>query len=124
MGSGAPIFSPDGSLLGGVSLIARYYNASPHIFGMAVAAAQAIENEFRTSSALLDCKKAFSDREVSYGYQKAVISSIPEALIAIDRNGCITMINENARKVFWPGCGVRGGKPHPTGLREGKQRFL
>lgn len=100
MGSGAPIFSPDGSLLGGVSLIARYYHASPHIFGMAVAAAQAIENELRTNSALIDCKKAFSDREVSYSYQKAVISSIPEALIAIDRGGIITMINENARKMF------------------------
>ncbi len=92
-GSGAPIFDPDGALLGGIALSARYYRANPHTLGMAVAAAQAIENELRI-------RRALAESRVAYSYQKTVISSIQGALIAVDGEGRVTLINDNARKML------------------------
>ena len=92
-GSGAPIFDPEGELLGGIVLSGRYYRANPHTLGMAVAAAQAIENELRI-------RKALAESQVAYSYQKTVISSIQGALIAIDSNGRVTLINDNARRML------------------------
>ena len=92
--SGAPIFAPDGTLMGGISLTARYYRANPHTLGMTVAAAQAIGNEVRIRHAL-------SESETALSYQKAVIASIPEAMIAIDNRGCITVLNDHARKLLY-----------------------
>ncbi|MDD5170733.1 MAG: sigma 54-interacting transcriptional regulator [Syntrophales bacterium] len=100
MGSSSPIFGPEGQFLGGIALISRYYNANPHTLGMAVAAAQAIENELRTNKALNECKRAFLKSEIAYSYQQAVIASIPEALITIDNNGRISLINDNAKKIL------------------------
>lgn len=92
-GSGAPIFNPEGQLLGGIALSGRYYRANPHTLGMAVAAAQAIENELRI-------RKALAESQVAYSYQKTVISSIQGALIAIDSACRITLINDNARRML------------------------
>ncbi|MDD5169187.1 MAG: sigma-54-dependent Fis family transcriptional regulator [Syntrophales bacterium] len=92
-GSGAPIFGPEGQFIGGISLAGRYYRANPHTLGMAVAAANAIENE-------LKIRKAFKKYQVAYSYQRTVMSSILEALMAVDMGGYITLINDNARKIF------------------------
>jgi PAS domain S-box-containing protein len=92
-GSSAPIFSPDGDLLGGIVIFGRYYRANPHTLGMAVAAAGAIENE-------LKIHRALSESQVASSYQQTVISSIQEALIAVDSSGRVTLINDNARKRF------------------------
>jgi len=92
-GSGAPIFDATGEFIGGIVIFGRYYRANPHTLGMAVAAAGAIENELRIRSALAESRVASS-------YQQTVISSIQEALIAVDSQGRVTLINENARKRF------------------------
>ena len=92
-GSGAPIFDPEGELLGGIALSGRYFRANPHTLGMAVAAAQAIGNELRI-------RKALAESQVAYSYQKTVISSIQGALIAIDSAGRVTLVNDNARKML------------------------
>ena len=92
-GSGAPIFDPEGELQGGILLSGRYFRANPHTLGMAVAAAQAIENELRI-------RKALAQSQVAYSYQQTVISSIQAALIAVDAKGYVTLINENARNMF------------------------
>jgi len=92
-GSGAPIFDTEGEFLGGITLSGRYYRANPHTLGMAVAAAQAIENELRI-------RKALAASQVAYSYQKTVISSIQGALIAIDSGNRVTLINDNARRML------------------------
>jgi len=92
-GSGAPIFSPDGGLLGGITLSARNFRVNPHTLGMAVAAAYAVENELRT-------RKAFADAQSAYRYQQAVIASIMEAMISVDNHGIVALINDPARKLF------------------------
>ncbi len=85
-GSGAPIIDPDGELIGGIAIITLLFATHPHTLGMAVSAAQAIENEIRVQNA--------------YSLQKAIITSIPEALIAINIEGRITTINKRAQKLF------------------------
>jgi PAS domain S-box-containing protein len=91
-GSSSPIFGPEGDLLGGIVLFGRYYRANPHTLGMAVAAAGAMENELRM-------RKALAESRVAASYQQTVISSIQEALIAVDSASRVTLINENARKI-------------------------
>lgn len=92
-GCGAPIFSPDGELLGGITLSARNFRVNPHTLGMAVAASHAIQNELKTREAFIECRNA-------YLYQQTVIASIAEAMIAIDHAGRISVINEPAIKLF------------------------
>ncbi|MDD5169256.1 MAG: sigma 54-interacting transcriptional regulator [Syntrophales bacterium] len=92
-GSSAPIFNPEGRFLGGLILTGRYNRATPHTLGMTVAAAMAIENELRTN-------KALAEVQIASSYQKTVISSIPEALITIDNDGYISLVNDNAVNMF------------------------
>ncbi len=91
--SGAPIFDADGEFIGVIAIFGRYYRANPHTLGMAVAAAGAIENELRIGRALAESRLAQS-------YQQTVISSIQEALIAVDSRGLVTLVNDSARKRF------------------------
>lgn len=98
--SSAPIFNPDGELLGGITLSAFHYATNPHTLGMAVAAAQAIENELRAQKALKESKAAFEETELAYSLQKTVIESIPEALVALDSRGFVSVINDKAREKF------------------------
>ncbi len=85
-GSGAPIIDPDGEILGGIAIITLLFATHPHTLGMAISAAQAIENEIRVQNA--------------YSLQKAIIASIPEALIAINVEGRMTAINKRAQNMF------------------------
>lgn len=93
IGCGAPIFSPDKELLGGITLSARNFRVNPHTLGMGVAAAYAVENELRT-------REAFAERETAYRYQQTVIASIMEAMIAVDNRGVIALMNDPAKKLF------------------------
>ncbi|PKN19400.1 MAG: sigma-54-dependent Fis family transcriptional regulator [Deltaproteobacteria bacterium HGW-Deltaproteobacteria-6] len=93
-GSSAPIFNPEGEFIGGLVMTGLYYKVNPHTLGMTVAAAMAIENELRINKALIEA-------HVANSYQKTVISSIPEALIAIDNDGLISLMNDNAKNMFF-----------------------
>ncbi len=92
-GCGAPIFAPDGSFLGGITLTARNFRINPHTLGLAVAAAYAVENALRT-------RQAFNESQRAYHYQQTVIASITEAMIAVDNHGIISLINQPAQKLF------------------------
>jgi len=91
--SSAPIFSPEGDLIGGITIIGYHFGAHPHTLGIAVATAQAIENELRSQKALDAVNKTSND-------QKTVISNIPEAIITIDSRDYISFMNDHARKMF------------------------
>jgi transcriptional regulator of acetoin/glycerol metabolism len=94
--SGAPIHNADGELVGAIDMTGPYQDANPHTLGMVVASAHAIENVFRLRRALNEC-------HVAHGFQETVISSIPEIIIAVDNDGIITLMNNNAKKVFGGG---------------------
>ncbi len=90
---GAPIFDPTGKFIGGISLVTRYNKTRNSYLGMTVSTAKAVENDLRVQRALAESHLASS-------FQKTVISSIPEALITIDNQGFITLVNESAQKMF------------------------
>ncbi|MEE9913086.1 MAG: sigma 54-interacting transcriptional regulator [Deltaproteobacteria bacterium] len=92
-GCGAPVFSPDGTFLGGITLNARCFRVNSHTLGMVVAAAYAIVNE-------LKIRKSFAECQTAYRYQQTVIASITEAMIAVDNSGIISLINDPAQKLF------------------------
>lgn len=91
--SSAPIFNPQGEFIGGVSLVSNYFGTNPHTLVLAVSMAQAIENSIKT-------KEALEAARIANSYQKAVIAAIPEAMIAFDTNGMVTMVNENTLKLL------------------------
>ncbi len=115
--SSAPIFDPDGNFIGGLSLTGCYYRSNPHTLGMAVAAAQAIENELKT-------RKALAQAQLCSTYQHTVISSIPEALIAIDNRGFVSLMNDNAKKMFAVDFGRPGDKHIRKLFNEENAAFL
>jgi len=90
---GAPIHDPQGRIIGVINATGPYLEANPHTLGMVVAAAAAIEN-------LLQVKKALSECQLADNYQRTVIASIPEALIAVGFKGEITLMNHNAEKML------------------------
>ena len=93
--SGAPIHNSDGVMVGAIDMTGPHEKANPHTLGMVVASAHAIENEFRFRKALAEC-------QVGRSFQRTVISSIPEIIIALDKNGTISLMNNNALKTFGP----------------------
>jgi PAS domain S-box-containing protein len=101
--SGAPIHDPDGDLIGVIDMTGPYLNANPHTLGMVAAAAYAIENDMRMRKALSEC-------QIADGFQKTILASIPEALIAIDNLYRISMVNENAEKIIGRGSRQLAGR--------------
>lgn len=89
----APIFDPSGKYIGCIALVTRYNKTRNSYLGMTVSTAKAIENDLRVQRALTESHLAAS-------FQKTVIASIPEALITIDNQGFVTLVNESARKMF------------------------
>jgi transcriptional regulator of acetoin/glycerol metabolism len=98
--SAAPIFDPDGRLMGGITILAILYGTHPHTLGMAVASAHAIENEMKTQLALAQRNAACDETDVMAGLQQAIATYIPDALIAINNEGRLCAINETATKIF------------------------
>ncbi|HLZ18469.1 MAG TPA: sigma 54-interacting transcriptional regulator, partial [Smithellaceae bacterium] len=99
--SSAPIFNPEGQIIGGITIVALLFGTHPHTLGMAIAASHAIENELKIQKALAQLKAAFHETDVAYSLQKAIITSIPEPLIAVNTEGRITAINKRAQKLFF-----------------------
>jgi len=93
--SGAPIYDSAKKLVGAIDMTGPYNKVHSHTLGMVAAAAYAIENQICLKNALTECQIADS-------FQKTVISSIPEMIMTIDNNGFISMMNENAKKIFSP----------------------
>ena len=92
-GSGAPVHNPEGKLIGAIAVTGPYEVTHAHRLGMVAAVTYAIENSMRV-------RKALTEANIAKSYQQTVISSIPEAIIAIDNDGHITLINHNATEIF------------------------
>jgi len=92
-GSGAPIYNPEGELIGAIAVTGPYELTHAHGLGMVAAVTYAIENSMYV-------RRALRNANVAQSYQQTVISSIPEAIMAIDNKGFITLMNQNATKIF------------------------
>jgi len=85
--SGAPIYDPEDNLIGVINLTGPYKKANPHTLGIAVAAANAIENQLRLS-------KAYRISEMANNYKSTIINSINEGILVVNAEGKITVSNE------------------------------
>lgn len=98
--SSAPIIDPEGEIIGGIAITCLLYGTHPHTLGMAIAASHAIENELKIQQALARLKAAFHETDIAYSLQTAIITSIPEAMLAINTEGHVTTINTRAQTLF------------------------
>lgn len=91
--SAAPIHDERGAIIGVIDMTGYYDKANPHTLGMVVAAAHAIETQ-------MAMKKAWNECRVLSTYKRAIIDSVAEGILALDRNGCIMLMNEPAARLL------------------------
>lgn len=91
--SAAPIFDPDGPLIGVLNVSGDCHLDSLHTLAMVAAGAKAIENQLR----LIHTRNKL---QAAYKYSTTIINSMWEGLVSVDIQGKITKINEAAAQIF------------------------
>lgn len=84
--SGAPVFGPDGNIIGALDMTGENAKVHLHTLGMVVAAADAISNELRI-------RRLDQHKEI-------IMESMSEGLMVTDSTGIITHINTAAEKIL------------------------
>ena len=91
--SAAPIYDPEGELIGVLDISGDYHYANAHTLGMVVAAVNAIENQLRL-------QKATEKLYMAYRYSNTLLDSMSDGLISIDNHGVVTEINARGGQIF------------------------
>ncbi|RCW44131.1 MULTISPECIES: sigma-54-dependent Fis family transcriptional regulator [unclassified Halanaerobium] len=91
--SAAPIHNPEGELIGILDMTGPCECAHPHTLGMVAAAAQAVEHQL----ALMERNR---ELEQAHEFATAVINSMSEGLISINKMGSIISINQAAARML------------------------
>ena len=91
--SAAPIFDPEGEVIGVLDISGDFRVANPHTLGMVVAAVNAVENQLRLM-------RATDKLYMAYRYSNALLENMSDALISINNSGIITEINAKAAEIF------------------------
>lgn len=91
--SSAPIFDDESNLIGVLTMTGECDKAHLHTLGMVVAGVYAIENNLRM-------QKSFDKVAVSDAYKAAIMESIDEGILALNKDGEINHINNTAKKIL------------------------
>lgn len=91
--SAAPIFDPNGQLIGVLNMTGEYRHANDHTLGMVVAGANAIENQLRLHRTN---NKLYS----AYKYSETIINTMSEGLMTVNTEGVITQFNNAAAQII------------------------
>ena len=91
--SAAPIFDPDGRMIGVLDLTGDYRVANAHTLGMVVAAVNAIENQLRL-------QRATNKLYMAYRYSNILLEHMSDGLISVDNTGIITEMNARGGELF------------------------
>ena len=91
--SAAPIYDPEGELIGILDISGDFRVANAHTLGMVVAAVNAVENQLRLM-------RATDKLYMAYRYSNALLENMSDALISINNSGIITEINAKAAEIF------------------------
>lgn len=91
--SAAPIFDPEGEMLGVLNISGDYRYANAHTLGMVVAAVNAIEKQ-------LCLHKVTSKLYVSYKYSQTLLESISDGIVSVDNSGVIAEMNSSGGRIF------------------------
>ncbi len=85
----APVFDLDGSLVGSIGVIQRAAKHTPHLLGIVVAAAKAIENQLSAEFLMREANERASELN-------AALEAISDGVLAWDLYGAVTHLNEHA----------------------------
>jgi len=91
--SASPVFSEKDKLAGVIALSGRANQVHPHTLGMVITASKAIENTMRI-------RKTSDNLVIKNNYMNTLINSIDSGVIAVDKTGCITQINNQGKKIL------------------------
>ena len=84
--SSAPVFSPDGELLGAITLSGKSHAAHPHTLGMVISAAEAICDRLKQ-------RQADTEKARMRSFVESLVNSISEAIISVDARGRVSHVN-------------------------------
>ena len=91
--SAAPIFDPDGQIVGVLDLSGEYNQSNAHTLGMVVAAVGSIETQLRLHRATEKLCNA-------YRYSNILLENMSDGLISVDNAGFITEMNSKGAGLF------------------------
>jgi transcriptional activator for dhaKLM operon len=83
----APVFDLDGSLVGAVGVMQRVNHYTPHVLGIVVAAARAIENQLSAEFLMREANERASELN-------AALEAISDGVLAWNAQGIVTHLNE------------------------------
>lgn len=91
--SASPVFDDDNRLIGIIAMSGQASLVHPHTLGMVITATKAIQNQMRITRASMELMLRNS-------YMNAIIESIDSGVMAVDKSGVITQINNQGRKIL------------------------
>ncbi len=91
--SASPMFDETGRLIGVISMTGMGSEVHPHTLGMVITATKAIENQLRIM-------RASHELVLRNEFMTAVIESFDRGVMAVDRQGTITHVNEAGRRIL------------------------
>lgn len=91
--SASPVFDDEDRFIAVIAMSGDARQVHPHTLGMVITAAKAIQNQLRVT-------KASQDLLLRNNYMNALIESIDSGVMAVDKNGIITQLNNQGRKIL------------------------
>lgn len=86
-GAGAPIYDPEGVLIGAISICGTDLRVHHHTIGMAIMAASAIEQQLRVQQALIS-------KDILNLQKHAIINRVSEGVILLNKDNIIIEVNK------------------------------
>ena len=87
--SAAPIHDANGKIIGTLNLTGNSDLVHPHTLGLVVAAVKSIENQLKVDKVQRRIKE-------TYRYMNVIMNSISSGIIAVDKEGIVNSINDEA----------------------------
>jgi PAS domain S-box-containing protein len=109
--SAAPIFDPEGDIVGVLNISGDYRYANAHTLGMVVAAVNAIEKQ-------LCLHKVTSKLYISYKYSQTLLESMSDGIVSVNNSGIIAEMNSSGGKIFGINHQAAKGKHINTVMRQ------
>lgn len=91
--SACPVFDEQDAMIGILAMSGEVQHAHPHTLGMVITAASAIENQMRIL-------KASKELVLRNNYMTTILESIDMGVVAIDKHGIITQINNKGKQIL------------------------
>jgi len=91
--SSASIRNSSGNIVGVINMSGKYHLLHKHTLGMVVGIANTIENAIRLEEKVYELR-------INNNFLNAIIESISDALIVMDKEGKITHLNSVAEKIY------------------------